>query len=455
MTMEALINQSMRTLRRLILWARPARPWALAEPGSQAGGPAIDPSRMIGAGQDTALAEQEVQSVRAFASDHPGGTSEREDTFRVDWRTVAIPTFHLQRFAAEDEGRTEEPTERRLREERDKGNVPKSADVTSSAVLIGTVITMFFLAQYLFMQAREIFTVYLSMDMSQFYNMGVADARVFLFKMVWDTGKIVGPVMIVAMVMGIIGGVSQVGAMFTLRALEFKIERIQPDFKRIIPGTRTAYSLGRIIVQIVVIGAAAYFIIIDDYIPMLKASGTDLTVAVGLFAWSSFKLLLIAAIILFALAIPDYYYQRYEYMENLKMNISEVKRERREEEGDPLVRQRQRERGMELRNQRNMLGEVPSADVVITNPTHYSVALLYDQNQSSAPVVVAKGKDHMAFEIRTIARQNGVPLQENPVLARVLYDEVDVGDMIPETMYQVVSLVFAKLDRFQQQAANA
>lgn len=375
-------------------------------------------------------------------------------TFKVDWNTVHVPVFHLQLFAAEDEGRTEAPTERRLREERDKGNVPKSQDVTSGAVLIGTVITMFFLGTYLFHAVREVFTTYLSMDVSAFYNLGVSDVRILLFRMVWDVAKIVGPVMLVAMAMGLIGGFSQVGLLFTLRAIEFKPERLIPDFKRVLPGTKTAYSLGRIVVQVTILAAAAYFIIIDDYIPMLKSGGTDLKVAVGLFAWSSFKLLLIASVVLIALSVPDYIYQRYEYMENLKMNISEVKRERREEEGDPLVRQRQRERGMELRNQRNMLGEVPAADVVITNPTHFAVALQYDSSRSAAPVVIAKGKDHLAFEIRNIAREHGVPIQENPVLARVLYDEVDVGDMIPETMYQVVSLIFAKLDRFQQQAAG-
>ncbi len=372
--------------------------------------------------------------------------------FRVDWNAVRLPVFDLQRFAAEDEGRTEQPTDRRIREERDKGNVPRSQDITSSIVLLGTVLTLFFLGTYLFQQIREIFTVYLTLDMSQFYNLGVADVRVLLFRLAWDVTKIVGPVMIVAMVMGLIGGISQVGALFTLRAIEFKPERLVPDFNRVLPGRKTAYSLGRIVVQVVIIGAAAYFVIVDDFIPMLKSSGTDLKAAVGLFAWSSFKLLLISSVVLILLAIPDYFYQRYEFMENLKMTISEVKRERREEEGDPLVRQRQRERGYQLRNQRNMLREVPEADVVITNPTHYAVALQYDPGKSSAPMVIAKGKDHLAFEIRSIARQNNVPVQENPVLARVLFDEVEVGEMIPETMYQVVSLVFAKLDRFQQAA---
>jgi len=185
---------------------------------------------------------------------------------------------------------------------------------------------------------------------------------------------------------------------------------------------------------------------------MLKTSSMGLKAALGLFAWISFKLLLICGAALLLLSIPDYYYQRYEHIEKLKMTVSESRRERKDEEGDPLVRQRQRERGMELRRQRNMLGEIPGADVVVTNPTHYAVALLYDPALHQAPAVVAKGADHLAFLIRNIAQANNVPVQENPALARVLYGEVEPGQEIPEHLFQAVSVIFAGLDRFRERA---
>ncbi|MBE7439923.1 MAG: EscU/YscU/HrcU family type III secretion system export apparatus switch protein [Spirochaetales bacterium] len=361
----------------------------------------------------------------------------------------------LQLFAAEDEGRTELPTERRRREERDKGNVPRSQDLAGSVVLLGTVILLFFLSGLIFYQSRSLFERFLTLDTSAFYSADLPLARFVLTSMFWETAKIVGPLLGVGFLLAILGNVTQVGLLFSARTLEFKLERLIPDFKRVLPTRRTMYNLARVMVQFLLIGFAAYLIIIDDFIPMLSTSDTDLAAALTLFGWASFKLLLVSAVILFVLSVPDFFYQRFEFMENLKMTISEVKRERREEEGDPLIRQRQRERGYELRKQRDMLEAVPSADVVITNPTHYAVALGWDREQrSQAPVVVAKGKDHIAFLIRTIALKNEVPIQENPPLARTLYNEVELGREIPETLYRAVSAIFARLEKYATGVRN-
>jgi flagellar biosynthetic protein FlhB len=203
------------------------------------------------------------------------------------------------------------------------------------------------------------------------------------------------------------------------------------------------------LVLVGIIGFTAYMVIMDDFIPMLKSAGMDTRQALVLFAHSAFKLLIVCAVLLLALAIPDYFYERFEYMENLKMDISEVKRERKEDFGDPLVRQRQRDRYFQLTRQRNMLKEVPKADVVITNPTHYAVALLYDPAVATGPRVIAKGQDWLAFEIKRIARENDVPIEENPEVARAIYSAVEVGREIPENLYRAVSLIFAKLDKFK------
>jgi flagellar biosynthetic protein FlhB len=367
-------------------------------------------------------------------------------------RLIAIPLTapDLQRFAAEDEGRTEDPTDRRKREERGKGNVVRSQDIPSSAVLLGTVLVLFFLGTFLLEQVRAVFLRFFNMNFSDIQSFTENDARRLIFDLFWESGKIVAPVVGVALVMGVIGNVAQFGLLFTAYPLQFRFEKLVPDFKRILPNRRTMFSLGKTMVQFVAITVAAYLVIVDDFIPMLKSSGMGLTQAIGLFAYISFKLLIVASIIMILIAIPDYLYQRYEYMENLKMTVSEAKRERRDEEGDPMIRQRQRDRAYELRRQRNMLREVPNADIVITNPTHYAVALKYDPDQNPAPVVIAKGTDHLAFTIRTIARENGIPVQENPQLARLLYRDVEVGKEIPETLYRVVSTIFSKLDKFSR-----
>ncbi|MBW7859337.1 MAG: EscU/YscU/HrcU family type III secretion system export apparatus switch protein, partial [Leptonema sp. (in: Bacteria)] len=157
-------------------------------------------------------------------------------------------------------------------------------------------------------------------------------------------------------------------------------------------------------------------------------------------------------ILLLLISIPDYFYQRFEYLENLKMNISDVRRELKEDVGDPLLRQRQRERAMQMRQNKQMLDEVPRADVVITNPTHFAVALVYDPVAAAAPVVIAKGQDSFALMIRRIARESNVHIEENQPLARALYDQVEVGAEIPENFYRSIVLILQKLQRFQRMA---
>lgn len=371
------------------------------------------------------------------------------DLVRLRFRAAAY-RYELQRFAAEDEGRTELPTDRRKREEREKGNVPRSSDLVAAGVLLGTVMTLFLAGAYVYEQCRIIFDRYLNMDFGQLTRFEIQDAKRLIFMLFLDAAKIVAPIAAAGIVMAVVGNVSQVGALFTLRAIEFKPERLIPDFTRVLPARRTLYNLLKILVQIAVIGFAAYTVIMGDFIPMLKASGMGLTQAVGLFAWVSFKLLIICGILLLLLAVPDYFYQRFEFIESLKMTVAELRRETKEDTGDPLIRQRIRERAMSLRRQQSMLKEVPKADVVITNPTHFAVALRYDQASAQAPLVIAKGVDHVAFLIRTVARENNIPIEHNPPLARTLYKEVEIGQPIPENMYRVVSLIFAKLSRFQR-----
>lgn len=362
--------------------------------------------------------------------------------------------FDLQRFAAEDEGRTEDPSERRKTEEREKGNVPRSQDLPSAAVLLGGIIVLFFLSGYIFRRIQMVFHKFMDMDYGFYNTFDIADARALIFSLFWETGGIVFPVVAAALVMAVVANVAQVGFLFTLRPLEFKPERMKPDFKKVLPVRRNLYNLGKILFQVAIIGLIAYFIIVHDFISLLKTTGMELRQAIILFAWSAFKLILACGILILLISLPDYFYQRFEYMENLKTTVSESKRERKDEEGDPLVRQRQRERLFEMRNQRSMLQEVEKADVIITNPTHYSVALAFDRAIHNAPVVIAKGTDQVALQIRIKAREHNISIEENPPLARTLFAEVETGNEIPETLYRVVSNIFARLDKFKKVGAN-
>jgi flagellar biosynthetic protein FlhB len=153
-------------------------------------------------------------------------------------------------------------------------------------------------------------------------------------------------------------------------------------------------------------------------------------------------MLIISALLLLLLSIPDFMFQRWQYRESLKMSRQEVKEERKMNEGDPLVRNRLRQRMRELMT-RNMAVNVAKADVVITNPTHFAVALEWNSGTMPAPMVTAKGADETAFRIRRIANENGVPLVENRPLARALYAETEVGDIIPEAYYAIIADVLA------------
>jgi len=360
----------------------------------------------------------------------------------------ALPPLSLSRFAAEDEGRTEEPTDRRLREERDKGRVPKSQDLTNAIILIGAVMALYITGGYMISQCMQLFTRLLGEGVN-YQSFNQEEVKHFTAMIFVEVFKIGLPLFAISMFMGIIGNVIQVGGMFTVRPL-FMPERLIPDFKRVLPGRRNLYALLKTFVMMGLVGGAAYMVVMDDFIPMLKTSGMELRQAIVLFGHSAFKLLIVCAVLLLALAIPDYFFERHEYMESLKMDVSEVKRERKEDFGDPLVRLRQRERYLQMTRQRSMLKEVPKADVVITNPTHFAVALLYDPDLSTAPRLLAKGQDAFAYEIRRVAEEYGILIEESPELARTIFREVEVGKEIPERLFRAVSLIFAKLDKFNR-----
>ena len=362
-----------------------------------------------------------------------------------------IQAYDLQRFAAEDEGRTELPTERRKREERQRGNVPRSNEIASTAVLFGGLVALFLTGLYMLSVSQNLFKNYLEWDLEIAKELTNIEAiRLLLLDIGIETAKIVGPLLLSTLIMAVVGNVSQFGLLFSMHPLGLRWEKIRPDFRRVLPGKRTFFNLGRILLQVILIGVSAYVVIVDDYTAMLKSANMGLGQAILLFAKVAFKLLVIATFVLALVSIPDFLYQRYEYLEKLKTTISEAKRERKEEEGDPIIRQRQRDRSYEMRKQRDMLQDVSTADVVITNPKHIAVGLKYNPEVSQAPIVLAKGSEHIAFIIRNIAREHKIPIEENPPLARSLYEEVEIGQEIPETLYRVVSFIFSKLEHFQE-----
>ena len=198
------------------------------------------------------------------------------------------------------------------------------------------------------------------------------------------------------------------------------------------------------IVKVAVIFIAAYLLIRSEIPQLLTLMQTNFWDGVVYIADMTAKLLVITAIIFIIIAIPDYIVQRKQFMESMKMTKQEVKQEYKETEGDPLVKGKLRQYMHEMLR-RNMPAAVAKSDVVITNPTHYAVAIQYDNTTMAGPMVTAKGVDSLARRIREIATENRVPLVENRPLARALYAEVEIGEMVPENYYQALAVILANV----------
>lgn len=361
-----------------------------------------------------------------------------------------LPFIDLQWFAAEDEGRTEDPTEYKIRKAREEGRVAKSQEFIGALVLLLPALTILFLGSYLLRTCIEMIQFYMTRlnDLDPVKDMILVQSFFSFF------AKTAFPIVLIAMAAGIFANLVQTGPLFTTKPLV-------PDFSRIVPRfgkffQRTMFSMeglfnfAKSILKMAVIGVVAYVIIRSKIEVLMNLQTVNLWSGIQLISTLTMQLLIISALLLLALSIPDMLFQRWQYKESLKMTKQEVKEERKMYEGDPLIKSRLRQRMRELMT-RNMVANVPKADVVVTNPTHFAVALEWNQDTMPAPMVTAKGADEVAFRIRKIAADAGVPLVENRPLARALFAETDVGDIIPETYYQAIAAVLAHVHSINEE----
>jgi len=360
---------------------------------------------------------------------------------------------HLQWFAAEDEGRTEEPSEHKLRKAREEGKVARSGEVTSSLLLLVGIAALGLLATHILRVMIEMITFFLSNSASpNAFSGGLAPAFMSFFM------KLTLPVLAVLFLVAILGNVIQVGFLFTVKPITPDFGRIVPHFgrwlRRSVGSPESLFNLAKSIVKVAVIAVIAYLNIRGEIPRLTRLALAPFFSGVTVIAQIAFRLVLEVAIALLAFSAADYWFQRRQHLESLKMSKQEVKEERKMYEGDPLTRSRLRERMREIMR-RNMLKAVPKADVVITNPTHFAIALEYNRAVMPAPIVVAKGVDVMAAKIREIASDNGVAIVENKPLAQALYGEVEIGDAIPEKFYEAMSTILAEVYRLSGRAAEA
>ena len=348
-------------------------------------------------------------------------------------------------MAAEDEGRTEEPSEYRLEKARKEGRVAKSQEIGSSLVLLLTIVVLIFIAKWVLGQCIDIFTYYFS----RCSNPDVTDgklASVFFREYI----KMILPTSLVAVVAGLIANIIQnKGFIFSWKPLEPKFSKIAPKFgeyfKKTVFSGRGLFNIAKSILKVAIIIIIAYILIKGD-IPVLVeiVSNGQILPAVGKIARMAAKILIFVAVSFIAISIPDYFVQKREFIETMKMTKQEVKQEFKELEGDPEVKSRLMQMQRQLLQQ-NIPKAVSEADVVITNPTHFAVVLKYDTAVADAPMVTAKGEDEMAFTIRRFAKEYDKPIVENKPVARGLYTDTEIGDIIPSDYWKVISVIYSHI----------
>jgi len=363
-------------------------------------------------------------------------------------------SFDLQLFAAEDEGRTEEPTEYKKRKAREEGKVAKTQELPSALILLFGFFMIFLFSKVIYKNLLGMMQLYLG-SVQQVVSSG--ENVVFLLRPILPIiAKIIGPIMGVVFIAAIIGNVAQVGFQFSIKPIQPDISKINPNpirfFQRVLFSKLTAVNLGKTIFKIAAIGMVAFLLIRRETATIMQTIDMGLPQGMYIILSTSFKLVMIVSGILLVLSIPDYIFQRRQHIESLKMTKQELKEERKLLEGDPLLRARMRERQRAYARKR-MMHEVPTADVVITNPIHYAVALKYEALKMSAPSCVAKGQELIAQRIRNIAEEHDVPVVENRPLARELYRRVEIGDEVPDELFTAVAEVLAFVYKLRQKAA--
>lgn len=350
----------------------------------------------------------------------------------------------LQWFAAEDEGRTEDPTDYKIRKAREEGRVAKSQDINAALVLLFPAGAFIFLSSFFWENCMEILRFF-------FLRCTQADIRSGMWFGIFVQYflQLALPFALIASIAGAIANIIQNnGFLFSTKPIQPQFNRITPDFirffKRALFSAEGMFNFAKSLAKVVAIVFIAYVMIranIPHFIELLSVSFIQ---AVFFIAGTAGKLLASAAFVLLIFAVPDYFFQRKQFIDSLKMTKQELKEEYKELEGDPQVKGRIRQQMQTILSQ-NAIRNVPKADVVITNPTHYAIAMQFDAKTMPAPMVLAKGADAMALKIKEIAREHGVPLIENKPLARALYARVEIGDIIPEEYYRALSLVFAEV----------
>ncbi len=357
-----------------------------------------------------------------------------QDAIKGFYRTIPL----LIIFASDD--KTEEATPKKKSDARKKGQIPKSKEIGLALTLLASTIVLVTLGGYVGNELKNTLIVFLNnyLTIALDYN----SVKKITFIVVWRIGIIYLPIVLPIMLMGILASFLQTGALITTEPLKPDMSKLNPlsGLKRMF-SMKTLMELFKDLAIVTVVGIVGYKFIKSNYTYILTLGELNVAAILAAVGKLTVSIFFRITIIMIIISLIDYIFQRFQYNKDLRMTKQEIKEEYKQDEGDPQVKgkikQKQREMAM-----KRMMQEVPKATVVVTNPTHIAIALKYIEGQN-APVVAAKGTDRVALKIKDIAKENDVPVIENKPLARLMYEKLDLDEEIPMDMYQTVAEILA------------
>ncbi|HCW74027.1 MAG TPA: flagellar biosynthesis protein FlhB [Clostridiaceae bacterium] len=337
--------------------------------------------------------------------------------------------------------KTEEATPKRLRDSRKKGQISKSGDLNSAVSFLVFALLLGALGDYLLTNSIEFITLALSQDVGK--GLTQANVGAILVQNVMKILLIFMPFGLIAVFIGVVTNVVQVGFLFT-------VEPLKPDFKRLNPiegmknifSKKALFNMFKSIMKLLIVTYLTYTGLQKVMKPIMNLGGGGVEKLFGFFMDTVSTLSVSIASFMIILGVIDFIFQKKDYKKNLMMTKQEIKDEYKQMEGDPKIKSKRQQKQREMSMARTMQS-VEASTVIITNPTHIAIALRYEQGKDEAPVVMAKGLDYMAMKIREKAKEEGIPIIENKPLARSMYYKVEPGSSVPVEMYQAIAEILA------------
>ena len=337
--------------------------------------------------------------------------------------------------------KTEKPTGKKISDAKSKGSMPRSREMTSAISLIAAMVALNassgMMLTTMKRTMRDIFGGLATIDTSY------SGVHSLMIKEFINIAIMLAPFVFIVIAAGLVVEISQGGVSLSTEKLKFDLGKLNPIqgvgrlFKK-----DSIFEVAKAFMKMAIVGYMAYKILAEEMEGIIYLVDRDLTGILAFVGHLAFKIMLHTCGVLIVLAVIDLAFVKWRFLDNLKMSKQEVKDEAKNAEGDPAVKQRQKQKQFQMARRR-MRQIVPTADVVVTNPTHYAVALKYDRFKMGAPVVIFKGIDQMALQIKIVARDHNITLVENRFLARELFNQVEEGGEIPEGLYAAVAEILA------------